>query len=106
MTEPAPVPLAIVVPEDLEAGVYSNVVNIWHTETEFTLDFLVRVPGATPVQLPDGTEVAGQRLRAVARVRLPPAQIFELMKALEQQLSAFEREQSAPPSADGGSLGS
>ncbi|HWB65725.1 MAG TPA: DUF3467 domain-containing protein [Mycobacteriales bacterium] len=101
MSEPAPVPLAIVVPEELEAGVYSNVVNIWHTDTEFTLDFLVRVPGATPVELPDGTRAPGQRLRAVARVRLPPAQIFEVMKALEQQLSAFEAEQQGrPPAGD------
>jgi hypothetical protein len=28
----------------------------------------------------------------VSRVRIPPSQVFELMKALEQQLSAWEKE--------------
>ena len=30
--------------------------------------------------------------RVVARVRIPPSQVWELMKALEQNLSAYERE--------------
>ncbi len=80
-------------PEDLEAGVYANAVSVWHTPTEFTLDFLVHVTGPAPVQLPNGSETLAPRMRAVARVKLPPAQIFELMKALERQLSMFEHEQ-------------
>lgn len=84
---------AIVVPEDIETGVYANAVSVWHTQTDFTMDFLVHVTGAAPVQLPDGTETLAPRMRTVARVKLPPAQIFELMKALERQLSMFEEEQ-------------
>ena len=30
--------------------------------------------------------------RVVARVRIPPGQVWELMKSLEQNLSAYERE--------------
>ena len=33
-----------------------------------------------------------QQSAVVSRVRIPPAQVFELMKALEQQLSAWESE--------------
>ncbi len=86
---------AVVVPEEVEAGVYANAVSVWHTPTDFTMDFLVHVTGAAPVALPDGSETLAPRMRAVARVKLPPAQIFELMKALERQLSMFEEEQRA-----------
>jgi hypothetical protein len=30
-------------------------------------------------------------------VRIPPSQVFEIMKALEQQLSAWENERKAQP---------
>lgn len=35
--------------------------------------------------------------RIVSRVRIPPSQVFELMKALEQQLSAYEKEIGGSP---------
>ena len=45
MTEPAPPParpsFALQVPDALEGGVYSNLVAVWHTPYEFTLDFAV-----------------------------------------------------------------
>jgi len=94
---PQPPPFAIVVPDALEAGVYANVVSVWHTPTEFTLDFLTNCPGVVGVQMADGQVVPRPKLLAVARVKLPPAQIFELMKALERQLTAFESEQQPSP---------
>ena len=48
MTEPAPPParpsFALQVPDALEGGVYSNLVAVWHTPYEFTLDFAVMLP--------------------------------------------------------------
>ena len=46
MTEPAAPPparpsFALQVPDALEGGVYSNLVTVWHTPYEFTLDFAV-----------------------------------------------------------------
>jgi hypothetical protein len=35
--------------------------------------------------------------RVVARVHIPPQQVFELMKALERQLSAWEAETGNKP---------
>lgn len=90
-----PPPFAIVVPEGVEAGLYANIVSVWHTTTEFTLDFLTQTPSLVDVEMPDGSRVARPKLLAIARVKLPPQQIFELMKALEAQLSAFEKEQQA-----------
>lgn len=96
MTQPNTSP-GIAVPPDLEVGVYANAVAVWHTRTEFGLDFLTNVPGATTaVTLPDGSQQQVPSLRVVSRVKLPPAQIFELMKALEQQLTMFEAESSEP----------
>ncbi len=42
-----------------------------------------------------------RRAQVVARVRIPPSQVFEVMKVLEQQLSAWERENpAASPAQD------
>lgn len=98
MTQPQPV--GIVVPPELEVGVYANSVAVWHTPTEFAIDFLTNVPGSMPMPQPDGTIQQVAQLRAVARVKLPPAQIFELMKALEQQLTKFESEAAARDAAE------
>ena len=68
-------------------------VSVWHTATEFTLDFLTLIPGGMTMTRADGTVATSQKARVVARVKLPPQQIWELMKALEAQLSAHESEQ-------------
>lgn len=39
--------------------------------------------------------------RIVARIKIPPAQVFELMKALEQQLTAWEKETGQRPAEPG-----
>jgi len=45
-----------------------------------------------------GHQVAIMPVRVVARVKIPPGQVFELMKALEAQLSAWEQETGRRPS--------
>ena len=88
MTEPAPPParpsFALQVPDALEGGVYSNLVAVWHTPYEFTLDFAVMLP-TQMVTPPDGGEpVRVTPARVVSRVKIPPATVFELMQALSQ----------------------
>ena len=79
--------LQINLPADHNAGVFADFVRAWHTKDAFVLDF------ATLIQPPhsEGESVVLDAA-VVARVRIPPAQVFELMKALEQQLSAWEKE--------------
>ena len=86
---------AIEVPDSLEAGAYADFVSIWHTRDAFVLDFasLVR----PPEQVTDeGVTVLRSMAKVVSRVRVPPAQVFEIMKALEQQLSQWEAETGRP----------
>jgi hypothetical protein len=80
--------LQINLPQDQSAGVFADFVRAWHTKDAFVLDF------ATLIQPPHSGEEGQVVLDAtvVSRVRIPPAQVFELMKALEQQLSAWEKE--------------
>jgi len=81
----------ISMPEGLVPGVPADIVGVWHTADTFVLDFSAFVD---PPQLleEEGQEIVHQRAQVVARVRVPPGQVFEIMKALEQQLSAWERE--------------
>jgi len=74
-------------PSDQTAGVYADFVRAWHTKDAFVLDFANLVE---PVRSEDDTVILNATV--VARVRIPPAQVFELMKALEQQLSMWETE--------------
>lgn len=81
---------------EVEGGVYANFVNVWHSKDEFTFDF-----GAMSRPPQTGHDESGQFMhlatRIVARVRVPPGQVFEIMKALETQLSAWEAETGQRP---------
>jgi len=80
------------VPTEVEAGVYANFVSLWHQPDSFVLDFSVFT---APPQLQtndDEPPFLDLPARIVARVRIPPQQVFELMKALGTELSAWERE--------------
>lgn len=88
-------------PESQIAGVHADLVGVWHTPDSFVMDFSAL---AEPPQLHQESrqDIVMQHAQIVARVRIPPSQVFEIMKALEQQLSAWEREtgQGAPPATD------
>ncbi len=73
------------VPVEIEDGVYSDMVYVWHSEHGFTLDFgsLKRPPGGPG----DGPEP----VKIVARVRIPPGVMFPLTRALSENLDLFER---------------
>ena len=87
--------LQINLPPELNAGVYADFVRAWHTNDAFVLDF------ASLIQPPHSEEPGGPVIldaSVVSRVHIPPAQVFELMKALEQQLSNWEKEHGSRPS--------
>ena len=84
---------------DVEAGVHADFASIWHTPDTFVLDFAsLRRPPYRADDADTGHQVAIMPVRVVARVKIPPGQVFELMKALEAQLSAWEQETGRRPS--------
>ena len=76
------------IPDDRIEGTYADFVSVWHSRDAFVLDFAVLAQPTTAQQL---------SARVVSRVRIPPTQVFEIMKALEQQLTAWENEGKPPP---------
>lgn len=94
-------PMKITLPPGMASGVYADFVAVWHSRDVFTLDFvsLSGPTGNTDLQAGPG---ATRQAEIAARVRIPPSQVFEMMKALETQLSAWEREtgKQKPPAAD------
>ena len=99
VAQPDPIPphrVEIVTPDNQVAGVAADLVGVWHTAESFVLDFSAFADPAR-LEQEDGVEVLVQRAQVVARVRIPPSQVFEIMKALEQQLTAWEHETGRTP---------
>lgn len=71
------------VPEDVRDGVYANMAVVWHTPYEFTLDFTV----TEPVN-PEAPDVVPCRI--VSRVKIPPTVIFDLLRALNENMTKYE----------------
>lgn len=89
MTTPPPPPqprFEIRGDPDLENGAYANFLAVWHTAHDFTLDFCI---AGQPVQGADGVTVAA---RLTARVKMPPTLVFEVMKALNENLAGYEQQ--------------
>jgi hypothetical protein len=77
---------------EVEVGIHADFVNLWHTPDTIVLDFAsLRHPPYLQVE-DSGTQVAVAPTRIVSRVRLPPRQMWELMRALEKELTAWENE--------------
>jgi Protein of unknown function (DUF3467) len=94
MSQPNPLPqrATINITPEIEVGVYANFVGVWHQPDCFVLDFSTHTQPPKVVQDESGQKFIDLSTRVVSRVRIPPGQVFEIMKALEQQLSAWERE--------------
>lgn len=87
MTESSP-NIQITVPPEVLAGVPVDFAGVWRTNDTLVVDFSVQ---SYPTQADDeGTPVV--QAVTVARVRVPVSQGFELMKALNTQLTAWEAE--------------
>jgi hypothetical protein len=88
--------VSVNVPADVEAGVPADFAAIWHTHHTFVLDFAALKAAPEAFESEDARTLR-QEAVVVARVRIPPAQVFEMMKALEQQLTAWEKETGQRP---------
>lgn len=91
-------------PPEEEEGHYADFANIWHNNETFILDFAAMTQPPTATTDDAGNPVAQVPARIVTRVRIPAVQVWEVMKGLESQLSAWEREKKGnhePPSALG-----
>ncbi len=85
------------VAEDLEGGVYSNAVTVWHTGHEFTLDFAA----ALPMRTDDAGQVT-YPFRVVSRVKLPVSVIFDLLQAINTNMTMYEENFGAISGPEGG----
>jgi hypothetical protein len=82
-----PTEFQIQIPNELEAGVYANFLSVWHTAYEFTLDFGVMQQVGEQEDSDSALQVP---VRVVSRVRIPVALLFEVLKALNTNMSGYE----------------
>jgi hypothetical protein len=91
--EPLEHRVEMTVTPETEVGAYAAFVSVWRTQDCFVLDFATEVRPPEVTEDPEaGTLYVHVPARVVSRVRIPPSQVWELMKTLEQNLSAYERE--------------
>ena len=87
MADDASQQFEIDLPPELIGGSYADFANVWHTPTVFVMDFL------TLAQPPrEQVDAETCQRHTVVPARVPPDQVFELAKALTQQLEFWERE--------------
>jgi hypothetical protein len=65
-------------PEEL-LGRYANMLTVWHTPHEFTLDFSTVNPHGGSLQA-----------QVVARIRIAPTLVFDIMRALNDHMTRYE----------------
>ena len=75
----------------LEAGVYANGLAIWHTLHEFTFDFFVSSQPPAEARTAEGEVVIRAPHRQVARVRVPPTSVFDIIRTISQNLALYEQ---------------
>jgi hypothetical protein len=99
---PDPQQLQIDVPAEVEVGVPADFASLWHTPSTFVIDFVALKRPPQTVRDEDTGDVSNVVPgRVVSRVRIPPAQVFELAKALTTQLDAWEKETGRQATDDG-----
>lgn len=77
------------VPDAQAAGQYANLLNVWHTAHEFTLDFATTMPPEAAVT-DDGSEFVRVPVRVVQRVKVPPTLLFDIIRALNDNMTRYE----------------
>lgn len=93
MTEPNSARINMILPPEQEAGAYANFAGVWHGADGFVLDFAVVTQPPQPAEDTDtGAAITAINARVVSRVRIPTSQAWELMRALNEQLSQWETE--------------
>lgn len=80
-------------PPEIIPGNYADFANVWHTPTVFVMDFVTLAqPPHEETEPESGEQHLVVPARVVSRIRIPPEQVFELAKALTQQLEMWEQE--------------
>jgi Protein of unknown function (DUF3467) len=77
--------LRVNVPEEQGLGVYSNLLAVWHTEHDFTLDFV-----QYGMPQPDESGKLVMPATVVARVKVPVSVIFSIARAIAENVSRYE----------------
>ena len=91
-TEPGkrPTEFQIIVPPEQEGGSYANFLNLWHTAYEFTLDFSATQP--PEIEDPDDPHSPLRvPCRVVARVRIPATLVFDVIRAINDEMTRSEQ---------------
>lgn len=78
-------PIHFVVPVDLQAGAFSDVVSIWHTAHGFTMDFAVI---DRTVRDEDGNSFTPAFV--VSRMKIPATVVFQIARAIADNVRAYE----------------
>ena len=73
------------IPDDEQGGRFANVVGVWHSAHEFTLDFAAT---QQPEQREGGVVVPA---RVTTRVKLPVSVLFDLIRALNENMTKYEQ---------------
>ncbi len=93
MAEELPRQFEIDLPPEAIDGHYADFANVWHTPNVFIMDFVVLAqPPREETNVETGEPITIVPARVVSRIRIPPEQVFELAKALTQQLEFWEQE--------------
>jgi hypothetical protein len=77
------------VPEEQRGGEYANILAVWHTAHEFTLDFAATQP-------PQRTDPNDENspfvvpCHVVSRVRIPVSVVFDVLRALNENMTRYE----------------
>jgi len=92
MTQPPQTPLQIQMnmPPEKAAGSYASFAGVWQDNDGFVLDFAVTTQPPVPATDDSGNQIMVLGAEVVSRVRIPPNQAWELMKALNDQLGKWE----------------
>ena len=77
-----------IAPED-QGGEYANFLAVWHSPHEFTLDFCGLQPGQ-PADPEDETSPFVLPCRVVSRVRIPVSVVFDVLRALNENMTRYE----------------
>lgn len=90
----------IEIPSEWSVGAHADLATIWHTPESFVIDFLALKTPPQPVEDERGNPVAQLECVVSARVRMAPTHVFNLMQALNTELSKWEASTGRPPHAE------
>lgn len=76
------------VPPEETGGRYANMLSIWHTAHEFTLDFGATQPPEQAEGDPGSPVVVP--CRVVSRIRIPVSVVFDVLRALNENMTRYE----------------